>query len=259
MTPERNAVFNVPIRTVMIQKNLEKAVYGTGGGITWDSTTKGEYEELQTKAKLLTEKRPEFKLLETMRLENGEIPLLVYHINRLSQTADYFSYPIDIEKVREEVEKEATIYGNGIFKLRLLVSRNNETSIQVNPLMQKVEEVNCTLAESPVDEQNPFLFHKTTHREVYEAHQKESFFSTLLWNTKEELTEFLIGNVVVKIDGGYFTPPVSSGLLAGTFRQKLIDEGIIKEQVLYKYEAEKFDEVWLVNGVRGWLKVNLTI
>ena len=49
----------------------------------------------------------------------------------------------------------------------------------------------------------------------------------LLWNEKEEITESCIANIVAEIDGDLFTPPVDSGLLAGTFREWLLDQGKI--------------------------------
>jgi para-aminobenzoate synthetase/4-amino-4-deoxychorismate lyase len=54
ITPDREAVFNVPIRTVVIDARTGAATYGVGGGITWDSTPEEEYEEALVKARLLT-------------------------------------------------------------------------------------------------------------------------------------------------------------------------------------------------------------
>ena len=59
------------------------AEYGAGGGITWDSELTDEYEETLLKAKLLTVVRPEFQLLESFRLENGEYYLFENHMERL--------------------------------------------------------------------------------------------------------------------------------------------------------------------------------
>lgn len=47
------ARFNVAIRTAVIEKDTGDAVYGTGGGITWDSDPAAEYAELKTKAEVL--------------------------------------------------------------------------------------------------------------------------------------------------------------------------------------------------------------
>lgn len=72
ITPNRDATFNVPIRTVVIDEKTGKATYGVGGGITWDSTTEDEYHEVLAKASLLTVERPEFQLLESLLLQDGE-------------------------------------------------------------------------------------------------------------------------------------------------------------------------------------------
>jgi para-aminobenzoate synthetase / 4-amino-4-deoxychorismate lyase len=47
------AQFNVAIRTVLVDRATDTAVYGTGGGITWASDPAGEYAELLAKANLL--------------------------------------------------------------------------------------------------------------------------------------------------------------------------------------------------------------
>lgn len=41
ITPNMEAIFNVPIRTVVLEHKSGDVVYGVGGGITWDSTTEG--------------------------------------------------------------------------------------------------------------------------------------------------------------------------------------------------------------------------
>ena len=69
ITPGNEAMFNVPIRTVVINQKTGKATYGVGGGITWDSTTEGEYHEILAKASVLDTDRPEFQLLESLLLE----------------------------------------------------------------------------------------------------------------------------------------------------------------------------------------------
>jgi aminodeoxychorismate synthase component I len=47
------AQFNVAIRTVVVDRATDTAVYGAGGGITWASDPAGEYAELLTKTDLL--------------------------------------------------------------------------------------------------------------------------------------------------------------------------------------------------------------
>jgi len=54
ITPEREAVFSVPIRTVLLDAETGIATYGVGGGITWDSTAEEEYREILIKARFLS-------------------------------------------------------------------------------------------------------------------------------------------------------------------------------------------------------------
>ena len=48
--PKGSAVFNVAIRTVVLDKRTGRAEFGTGGGITWDSRPQEEYQESMTNA-----------------------------------------------------------------------------------------------------------------------------------------------------------------------------------------------------------------
>ncbi|MFH1457551.1 MAG: anthranilate synthase component I family protein [Candidatus Omnitrophota bacterium] len=52
ITPEKNLFFNIPIRTILIRQ--ETAEMGIGGGIVWDSTPQGEWEEGLLKAQFVT-------------------------------------------------------------------------------------------------------------------------------------------------------------------------------------------------------------
>jgi para-aminobenzoate synthetase/4-amino-4-deoxychorismate lyase len=53
ITPDRNLFFNIPIRTLLIREGIGEM--GIGGGIVWDSTPQGEWEEGMLKAKFLTD------------------------------------------------------------------------------------------------------------------------------------------------------------------------------------------------------------
>ena len=48
LVPKGPSIFNVAIRT--LQMKGTKAIYGVGGGITWDSNWVAEYEETKQKA-----------------------------------------------------------------------------------------------------------------------------------------------------------------------------------------------------------------
>ena len=52
ITPDRDMYFNIPIRTLLITNGSGEM--GIGGGIVWDSTPEGEWDEGLLKAKFLT-------------------------------------------------------------------------------------------------------------------------------------------------------------------------------------------------------------
>ena len=55
---------------------------------------------------------------------------------------------------------------------------------------------------------------------------------------------------VVEMDGKLFTPPVSCGLLPGTFRAHLLETGQVAERVIRVEEMKDCTHVFLVNSVR---------
>jgi len=259
ITPNKEAVFNVPIRTVLIDQQSGIATYGVGGGITWDSTSEGEYDEVLAKASLLEEDRPEFELLESLLLEYGKYFLLKEHLERLKKSAKYFGFSVDIECIKKKLDEFAS-QNNGKLKVRLLVNKKGVVTIDAQSILVQPTPIKVILGGKPVDKDNTFLYHKTTNRSIYTDFQltkPSDVFDTLLWNKDEELTEFTNGNLVLELDGELWTPPVNSGLLAGTFREMLIKEGMIREKVLTIADLQQSSKVWFINSVRKWLEVEL--
>ena len=259
--PNGTATFSVAIRTLLLDTQTRQAEYGVGGGITWNSTPHDEYAELLAKAAVLTENTPPFDLLETLRLENGQFRLLERHLQRMEESAAYFGYAFSAAHTTEELAQIARHYPTGTWRVRLLLAANGSTRTEVFPLADHSAEPFVrnaepfipttqafrfdsetprlvTLAHSPIHSANRFLYHKTTHREVYETHRREinphlaEAYDALLWNERGYLTEFTSGNLVLELEGALWTPPVECGLLAGTFRAELLAQQTIRERLL---------------------------
>lgn len=257
ITPEKEAVFNVPIRTVSINNKSGKALYGVGGAITGESTKEEEYAEVLTKTKLLTREESDFQLFETMKLENGQYFLLDRHVKRLQQSASFFSYPVNVHALKQKLTSNANQFRQGSYLVRLLVDEAGTVILETNRLVPNKEKNFVALAKKPIHKKHLFLYHKTTYRQVYETHQNKDLFDVLLWNEQKEVTEFTTGNIVVKLNGEYVTPPIDSGLLAGTFRASLIEDGTITEQKIHVSDLKSCEEVWFINSVREWVRVSL--
>ncbi len=259
VAPGGDAAFNVAIRTVVVDAETGEAVYGTGGGVTWDSTPGGEYAEALAKTKVLTERAPDFELLETLRFDESGYRLLEEHLSRLEASADYFDFDITAGQAREELHRHAEGHAVGARRVRLLASADGRVRVESEPLAETPPAPRpVALALTPVDSSDRFLYHKTTRRGVYDARRAErpGLFDVLLWNERGELTEFTNGNLVVELEDGRWTPPRESGLLAGTFRAELLRLGEVSERVLTASELARAARVWFVNGVRGWVEVS---
>jgi para-aminobenzoate synthetase/4-amino-4-deoxychorismate lyase len=265
VSPEGEAVFNVVIRTVVIDTVAGTAEYGVGSGVIWDSTAAAEYAEIETKAAILTANpSPAFDLLETLRLEQGIYYLLERHLARLSASAQYFGVPLDEAMVRAALESHVVEHAEGLWRIRLLVSPAGSVRVESTPLTLPpgAEPRPVSLARPAVSRTDRFLFHKTTRRAVYEDRRREGgdgVFDVLLHNEEGELTEFTTGNLAVERGRGmpWWTPPRDCGLLAGTLRQELLDTGALQERVLRRDDLARASGLYFLNGVRGIVLVRL--
>lgn len=253
-----SARFNVAIRTVVIDKKSGIAEYGVGGGIVWESEAEDEYRECLAKASVLTIELPEFDLFETMLWTPDEgYFLLELHLRRLGRSAEYFDFDIFPERITERLIKFAVSLPAGDQRVRLRLERNGEVFLESTAIQNKEtrKPVQVGFAAGPVDSNSPFLYHKTTNRSVYDSARasRPHCDDVILYNERDEITETVIANIVVVMNGERLTPPVECGLLAGTFREQLIERGEIKEAVIKTGELEKADEIYLVNSVRKWM------
>jgi para-aminobenzoate synthetase / 4-amino-4-deoxychorismate lyase len=248
-SPNRKAQFNVAIRTAIIDRETHTAEYGLGGGIVWDSTSADEYSEALLKARVLTGRPHPFELLETLLwTPEEEYFLREKHASRMQDSADYFGIPFSQGEFENQLDRLAK-YFTSPQRVRMLLDRFGNFKSEAKNFEVQENTFKVQLAEKPINMKDVFFFHKTTQREMYPP-IPAGFNDLLLWNENNEVTEFTIGNLIVELEGEFFTPPVSCGLLAGTFRSHLLEKEIIKERVIYKDTLGKCSKIYLVNSVR---------
>jgi para-aminobenzoate synthetase/4-amino-4-deoxychorismate lyase len=258
LKPGGDCVFTVAIRTVVVDTESNIATFGVGGGVTIDSTAEREYEECLVKSSFLHRSVVEFQLFESILLEHGEYFLLTRHLERLRNSAEFFGFEFN-EDVSSTLHRIAAENPSGSFKVKLTLWKDGPIEA-ANSDIQKRESWHVALATESVNSFDRFLFHKTTRREFYNAQleSRPDCDDLIFWNERGEVTESSIANVVVSIAGQLFTPPVSSGLLAGTFRNQLLEEGKLQERLITVEELESAQEVFLINSVRQWMKVSFS-
>jgi para-aminobenzoate synthetase/4-amino-4-deoxychorismate lyase len=253
----------VAIRTTLIDVAAARAEYGTGGGIVWDSTTDDEYEECLTKARIILDpvSPSPFSLLETLLWTPDEgFFLESQHLERLRDSANYFGYPFEESRLHEDLHAAVSGIPPGPHRIRLLLAQDGKIECQSAPLAEPVSNpAQVRLAKEALSPDNPFLFHKTTRREVYE-NAKNPFpdaDEVILYNEKGEITESCTANVVILRAGRLVTPPVGCGLLPGVFRARLLAAGEITEEVITIDDLKNAEQIFLVNSVRKWREATL--
>jgi len=251
---EPRANFNVAIRTVVVDARSRVAEYGVGGGVTFDSSAPGEYEEALTKARVLTTARPAFELFETLRWSADEgFRHLPEHLARMRSSASYFGFAFDEGAAAEALE--ATAGGAQDLRVRLLLRRGGEVRVETSVLEPQVEgPVRLAVDGDPVDPTDVWLFHKTTRREAYDRRKarRPDVDDVVLVNRFGEVTETTVANLTVRRGETWVTPPRGAGLLAGTFREVLLREGGLIERPITVPELHRAGDVAVLSSVRGW-------
>lgn len=197
-----------------------------------------------------------FQLLETMRLEHGSLARQDRHLSRMRQSAEHFGYAWDESRVRDLLASTAAINTTGCWRVRLLVGPDGAPACTSTPHDNvSTEPWRIGLAAGPTDTDSPFIRHKTTCRDAYEAARRTrpDLDDVLLWNAKGEITESTIANMVIEIDQRRITPPASCGLLPGVLRAELLERGEIVEGIVTRNDLRRASRVWLVNSLRGWV------
>jgi para-aminobenzoate synthetase/4-amino-4-deoxychorismate lyase len=248
------ASFNVAIRTVLVDGESGAAEYGVGGGITWESSAGAEYEETVAKARVLTERRPPFDLLETMRRDPG-LPIreMAEHLDRLAGSADYFGFRLDLDAMRRALE-EAGSHAERTVRVRVRLPRDGRFEVAVShldpgdgmPILVEIDDV-------PVDPSDPMLFHKTSLRSRYEdaAARHPGAGDVILVNTRGEVTESTVANIAVLMEGTWWTPTLDCGLLPGTGRATLVASGALMERTITVEELPDASAIELISSTRG--------
>ncbi len=255
--PGGHATFNVAIRTVTVQQGQLRC--GIGSGITSDATAEGEWREWRHKRAFLDRASQPFELLETLRLEDGQLHEAARHLARMARAARHFGFACDQPALQAALAREAAQHPHGLRRLRLLLAAGGKVQAESYPMEPAPARARVQLAAQPIDAPDEFIRHKTTRRAHYEAlaPRDPAVFDTLLWNARGELTEGTRCNVAVKLDGRWLTPALACGLLGGVGREIWLEQGRIAEAVIPVEALQRAEGLAVFNSLRGWIEAEL--
>jgi para-aminobenzoate synthetase/4-amino-4-deoxychorismate lyase len=253
---------SVPIRTLALApgEGVRRGELGVGAGIVYDSDPQSEYAECRLKARFLTGLANEVALFETIKASWRDGPRhLDLHLARMGASAAYFGLAFDAAAAQALVVD--TCLGlppdGGLHRLRLSLAADGELAIASAPLAPLSEPVRVVLAEETTHSGDVFLRHKTTIRERYDAAwraaEAQGAFDALFFNERGELTEGGRSNVFVRLDGHWYTPPLSCGLLPGVMRSVMLaaPAWAARERVITRELFDKAEGIVVCNALRG--------
>ena len=247
LLPKGKRIFNVAIRTLQMQG--DQAIYGVGGGITWDSKWESEYQETKQKSAVLYRQEPHFELLTTGRIHQGELTFLDKHVTRLREASRYFAYPYDEPKLLKELQEElARLDLNFDYRCRIALQKNGTFHLVITELTDlPASYLQAQLTEQKLDLATPFTYFKTSQRD----HLSQSDHEQIFHLPDGSLLETTIGNLVLEIEGQLYTPPAHLPLLDGIYRRHLLETQQVEEKLLTLNDLTDADRIYACNAIRG--------
>jgi len=259
----------VPIRTLHLQvmqaNGMRNGVMGVGAGIVFDSVPADEYQESLLKARFLTGLPASFALFETMYADHESgCRHIDLHLERMARSARYFGIPFHLAQVQAELEASCRqLPASTPQRLKLSIDGSGKIQIQTALLKPLTTPVQIFISPLATASDNLWLQHKTTQRSVYDAAwqaaEQLGAFDMLFFNEDGNLTEGGRSNVLVNLDGRWYTPPLSAGVLPGVMRRVLMADPAwsLEERNISLDELNRAGQIAVCNALRGVLMATL--
>ncbi len=265
ISPKKEACFSVAIRTLIVEQQDVKSLVGEmgiGSGVTIDSDSQTEYDECLLKANFLTKPTEDFALIESIKF-HGHYCLLEKHLARLKDSAAYFDFKFDEQALCDALTQYAKQLDKKTpYKVRMKLAKSGKVEVsheRIEP-MQGIGKV--AIAKVRTNSTDKFFYHKTTKRQIYDEATKLArqlgLADFIFLNERGEVSEGAISTVFVEKRGRLYTPPISSGILAGVYRLYVLEtDSNAMERVLHLEDLKEAERIWICNAVRGMREVKL--
>ena len=210
-------------------------------------------------------------LFETVLIQGGEPQLLEEHLLRWATSANLLGMASPPERSHlQPLIEEATMRcglqrGSGVLRLNWSRGASRQRGIDVpqpaqhrfwmtlesgEPTFRGVTAIICQQerrnADSLISRCKTFAYGQAVLARQ-EASQ-QGCNDALLLNTKNQLCSGTVANLIVKRNGTWLTPPLSSGCLPGVMRGRALTLGLIEEAEL-ESDLRPDDEAALINSL----------
>lgn len=206
-------------------------------------------------------------LIETMYVLEQQIALEAYHRKRLQEGLNKYRVKLDAAKIFSEIYKAIERHATDGPELKVrfeLFPTPTASAMQINVMAFSRKELKPAKLGFATDLQvNTALSDhlKTTDRAIYSQALAQAarlgLDDLVLCNERGEVVETGIFNILWYNEAlqQWFTPPLSSGCVAGVQRAYLLDSGKLEEKICYPEDLVKAKSIMVCNALRGVLHV----
>jgi para-aminobenzoate synthetase/4-amino-4-deoxychorismate lyase len=266
--PNNEMQFSVAIRTLSAAaKQQQELTLGIGGGITVQATAEEEWQEILTKLKFVRKfYQPQFNLIESFLVIDGEIQNLNQHLTRLNNSAQRLIFKCNPKDINSVLLNYVAQYCHAPsrYKLRLELDHGGKFKIEHALIASNPEYLTVALAPYPLDTRHGLFRHKTDSRftrgvytQIDNTAKPQGIDELIFINQDGIITESRYHNVIIEYQGELITTPAEHGLLSGIFRTNLIREGKLKERAITREMLCQATAIFLCNDVRGMIPAQL--
>lgn len=211
-------------------------------------------------------------VFDTSLIVHGSMILRMAHLNRLINDAIALNIAINHQRINALVAKFLTKNHSGVLRItvtsgpaerRFVNAKRTFPTVLMNlsPLNRGDQFEPISLQTSLIrrNSTSPTSRHKTLaytdNVAAFRAAQAEGYDDALFLNTCGNICCTTIGNLFLKIDDIWVTPPISDGVLPGVMRQWLLGAGSdldikITEESITAHDLQSVKSAFMMNSVR---------
>jgi 4-amino-4-deoxychorismate lyase len=183
-------------------------------------------------------------LLESVRIEEGEVRNLDYHIDRMMRSAIAAGYSPPALFSGKFIP-ECSVPPSGLYKCRILY--NSEiVSCEVSPYFRK-EIKTLKVIQTPRPD---YALKYADRSSIGRLLGMRGEYDDILIVTDDVITDTSYCNVAFEKEGLWYTP--AEPLLKGTMRQYLLDAGVIVKADIRLSQISSFGSVKMFNAMVPW-------
>ena len=196
-------------------------------------------------------------IFETIKVIDGKCSFINEHLSRAQRSAlilgmDFLKRDALLQRIEANIASHQIASGEG--RLRISFSKFGEVEESYSPYVKWNRPAQILTSDWLVDESSLIVGLKAlpfrSHLAAIERARLGGFDEIVRFNTAGFLCEGATANLLVRINGSWFTPDLSSGCLPGIIRAFSIRHLEVQERSISRDEFNRCEAIFLTSSLR---------